>query len=104
MIKNKKIIVKNKPAKKVEKKGKKELVFVDDERSFWVNNGPILKNIDDLMIALENINDDQYNHHVSSEKNDFAQWVEIVLCEPEKAKLLRKAGNKKKAVQVLKKK
>lgn len=64
------------------------------EKSFWVNNGPILKNICELSTALKAITDEQFTHHVNKEKNDFSKWVEEVLGDGELAKNLQKAKSK----------
>jgi len=46
------------------------------EQCFWVNNGPILKNIGELANALPEMNDESFRHHVNKEKNDFSSWIE----------------------------
>lgn len=63
------------------KKIKQKLVAVNakDELCFWINNGPILKNLEDLKNALKKISEETFKYHVSKEKNDFANWVKNVL-------------------------
>ena len=52
---------------------------VNPEQCFWVNNGPVLKNLDELSKALAEMNKDSFKHHVNKEKNDFSSWVKDIL-------------------------
>ena len=70
---------------------KKDLVCASDERSFWVTDGQILNNLVTLSDALRTMEKSIFSHHVSKDKNDFAEWVELVLNDSECAKDLRKA-------------
>lgn len=49
------------------------------EQCFWVNNGPILKNIEELANVLPEMSDDTFQHHVNNEKNDFSNWIRDVI-------------------------
>lgn len=91
-----------KTAKKTEKKSTKKtsakdkkvslkLVQAKDMKCFWVNQGPILKNLLELEVALEKMSDEMFGRHVSKNRNDFAEWVEHVLMDSETADALRKA-------------
>lgn len=54
----------------------RQLVTTLPEHCFWVHNGPILSDLVELRNALENeITDEQFNHHVTPERNDFAAWI-----------------------------
>lgn len=75
--------------KKLAQTAKKKLIQVDGSLSFWVHNGPALKNLADLRKAFETINAEQFLYHVNNTKNDFANWVEGVLQEPALALKLR---------------
>lgn len=68
----------------------KELINADEQSSFWVNNGPILKNLKDLKDALLNMNKETFSYHVNKEKNDFAVWVKDALKNNALAKKLSK--------------
>ena len=48
---------------------------VAPEQCFWVNNGPILKNLEELADILPEMSDDAFQNHVNSEKNDFSNWI-----------------------------
>ena len=48
-------------------------------QSFWVNNGPILKNLEELGDFLPQMSDNSFQHHVSNGKNDFGSWINDVI-------------------------
>ena len=50
----------------------------------------VLRSLDDLSEAINLIDPETFQKHVSDEKNDFAAWVEHVFGEPELAEQLRK--------------
>lgn len=98
------------PAKKVKaakgKKATKEgsfkaLVCAIDGECFWSRDGQILQNLSDLSLAIGSMDDEIFLHHVSSEKNDFADWVEHVLQDSLCAEALRKAKKKEQAEKVV---
>ncbi len=49
------------------------------EKCFWVNNGPILKNLDEFANCLPQMNDECFQHHVNNDKNDFSNWINEVV-------------------------
>ena len=69
---------------------KKPLIYADNERAFWVNNGQILNSLVALQKALTEMEKAVFAHHVNAEKNDFADWVEAVLADEICAADLRK--------------
>ena len=93
-----------KPIKKISVKDvnkKRPLVHAYNEKCFWVYNGPALSNLADLLRALTYMTDEQFSHHVSKEKNDFARWVAGVLLDTECAKILMKADTVKKTMKAV---
>lgn len=52
---------------------------VPPDQRFWVNNGPILRNLEDLANFLPNIKDEAFRHHVNRDKNDFSTWINDVI-------------------------
>jgi hypothetical protein len=83
------------------KAAKKELVCAEGETCFWTVSGEILADLQELRDLLARISPDVYAYHVSAEKNDFANWVETVLADPELAADLRKAKQPKTAHTVI---
>lgn len=68
------------------------LVHAPPEKCFWINHGPVLRNLSELRDALaRGISDAQFAHHVGVGKNDFANWVEVVLDDAACAQALRRA-------------
>ncbi len=74
------------------------LCDVAPEQCFWVNNGPILKNLEELANALPDINDETFNHHVNSEKNDFSSWIKDIIGDNTLANDLLSSRTKESAV------
>lgn len=73
----------------------KDLTRAQGDQRFWIYNGPVLESIVDLRDALVAITDEQFNHHINLEKNDFANWVENVLQEPALAQKMRSYRTRK---------
>ena len=71
------------------------------EQSFWVNNGPVLKNIEELANYMPEMSDDSFLHHVSKEKNDFSSWIGAVIGDKKLANDLLSSKNKPSAIKKL---
>jgi hypothetical protein len=101
----KKVVTKKSPAK-VKKTELKTLVYASDSKSFWLSNGLILNSLVALEAALNEMDKVVFSHHVTKDKNDFADWVEQVLGDSDCAEALRKSKTEKSAhsclVKVLK--
>ncbi|MDI3543960.1 MAG: hypothetical protein PWQ28_241 [Candidatus Woesearchaeota archaeon] len=82
---------KKRSAKKTTKKesSKKEnsglLREIKPEEYFLLCDGLVLKNIYDLIDALETMSDDVFYYHVNDERNDFFNWLKDVFHEEELA-------------------
>ena len=81
---------------------RKYLGDVSPEQCFWINNGPIIKNLEELANFLPNIDDGIFHHHVNKDKNDFAAWVNDVIGDRELAKSLMSANNRNSVLKNLK--
>lgn len=71
--------------------GKKTLVYADSKTSFWIVDGQILNSLMALQNVLSSMEKEVYAHHVTKDRNDFADWVEKVLEDGDCAKALRSA-------------
>ena len=83
-----------KTAKKVTKnnsKKQKNLVCAPEDKCFWTTDGQVLCDLQELKLAFGSMDDMVFLHHVTKEKNDFAEWVEHVLNDAECAAALRKS-------------
>lgn len=88
----KKAPAKKAAAKKTVKKATgKKLIVAKGPQCFWVNEGPILKNLLELEAALEAMSEEMFAHHVGGGRNDFADWVEYTLKDVDTAIALRKS-------------
>lgn len=79
----------------------KALVCAYDGECFWSSDGRILENLTDLKMAFGSMNDEVFLHHVSAEKNDFADWVESVLQDSACAEDLRNAQKRAQAEKIV---
>lgn len=96
----KKVVAKKVAPKKVPTKlaaGKKSLTLASNESSFWTADGQILNSLQALESALASMKKEVFSHHVGKDKNDFADWVDSVLCDSDCSSDLRKAKTAKTA-------
>ena len=99
--------VTKKVAKKVGKKtatkksDKRALVCANDEHCFWVSDGQVLKNLEELATALKAMHKDLFTYHAKGHSNDFADWVEHVLADESCAAELRKTRSQNGAHKVV---
>lgn len=77
--------------KKPEKGGVSIFVYASNEQSFWTVDGQILNSLIALRDALSGMSKAVFTHHVNTKKNDFAEWVDVVLFDTACASDLRKA-------------
>lgn len=71
-------------------------------KEFILKNGQPLRSFKELMEALELIDDETFQHHVTAEKNDFANWVQHVLDEEKLAESIRNKRAKQELLKILK--
>jgi len=69
------------------------------EQCFWVNNGPILKNLEELANALPDMSNEIFHHHVNKEKNDFSSWVRDIIGDNKLANELQGSRSKDSALK-----
>lgn len=74
-----------------------DLVNAKDDQCFWVCNGSILRNIQDLKDSLSKMDKETFLNHVNKEKNDFAIWVKEIA----KDETLSKKISKNKTVKTM---
>ena len=79
------------PKESVSKKLVRALVCAPGEKCFWTTDGKVLENLNQLQIAFGSMGDEVFLHHVTKEKNDFADWVEHVLEDASCATDLRRS-------------
>lgn len=65
-----------------------------NEKHFRIHMGTNISNVYQLVEALEVMNDETFNHHVTSKKNDFKEWVQNVIEDKKLAESLRNVKTK----------
>lgn len=88
---SKKISIKNSLNKKV----------AQPDRCFWINHGPVVKDIKELLNAASKISDEQFEYHTKRSGNDFAKWVEEVLSEKACAEKIKKSKTRAALIKAL---
>ena len=61
---------------------------------FNLYRGGALRDLFDLYSALSRIDEEQFGHHSNPDRNDFADWVEVVFGERSVAEDMRQAGSR----------
>ncbi len=75
---------------------KKEKILKDApvEQYFILCNGHPIKNVKELADVMEDLRDEIFNFHVTTDKNDFAKWVYDVFKDIELAEELANIKHK----------
>jgi hypothetical protein len=81
---------------------KKFLSNVPEHHNFWVNNGPVLRNLNELAKALKDMDADTFVYHANKERNDFSSWINEIVGDEKLAKEIFKSRNKKFMLKKLK--
>ncbi|MBI4438896.1 hypothetical protein HY640_03110 [Candidatus Woesearchaeota archaeon] len=85
---------KAKPAKtRQEPKNEALLKDVPTEYSFWLSDGRIIKNAEELANAAATMTEDVYTYHANSQKNDFADWIRDIIQDQPLSYQIRKANS-----------
>ena len=89
-----------KPRKRTipKKQAQNLLSRVPEEYIFWCCDGTVFRDMKELAGGLATMSDDAFTHHVTSEKNDFYNWVRDVIRDEELAGDLAKAITRLQAV------
>ncbi len=74
---------------------------VQPQFNFWVCDGKVVKNLQELQYALDKMSEGTYTYHANNAKNDFANWVNDIIKHPELAQQLRKVKSRQIAAKVV---
>ncbi len=74
---------------------------IDGAECFWVNNGPIVKSLEELADAVRDMKKDVFIMHVNKDKNDFAKWIDGVIGDIKLARDMLKSRSRRNILQVL---
>ncbi|MBU0666190.1 MAG: hypothetical protein ABIC91_02555 [Nanoarchaeota archaeon] len=78
-------------------------MVIEPEKYFYLKNGGVLKNIEELRDYLKIISEDEFSFHVrfDTNKNDFACWVRDVFCQESLAQKMFDFKDKLKLISLL---
>lgn len=65
---------------------RKLLSKVPSEVSFWLCTNEHLRNLDELAVTLNKVNDEVFKYHVNRDKNDFEAWIRDIISDKELAR------------------
>lgn len=74
---------------------------IPSEYAFVLNDGRKLKNLNELVLALQDMSENIFSHHVNENKNDFANWIRDVIKEQELANAVIEKRTKKELLTAL---
>jgi len=74
---------------------------VPGEKIFQCHDGRDVRNLEELSVALSDMTEQSFGHHVSEQKNDFSNWVRDVIDDSTLAKSLTKASDRAQARQIV---
>ena len=72
---------------------------VPEQYVFYVHDGRILRNMDDLNTALGTMPDETYAYHANEQKNDFSNWVKDIIGDEKLARDLNRAVSRAQAAK-----
>ena len=84
--------------KKIEKKSiikKKKPSLIKPEHHFILASGEKIKDIKELALNLDGIEDQDFFNHVNDQKNDFSNWIGDIFKEKRLAEEISGIKNKK---------
>jgi len=58
---------------------KKHHKRLEKDEFFYTNGGKAIKNLKEFAFRLEKLSDEEFNHHVNDERNDFSNWIRDVM-------------------------
>jgi len=70
---------------------------VPDEKRFWCHDGELVKNIEELEKALNDMSDETFHYHAGEGRNDFSNWARDVVGDNKLANDLSKAKSRMQA-------
>lgn len=76
---------------------------VHPKHHFKIHMGATVKNLEELADALEIMDNETFNHHVTKEKNDFHNWVRDIITDAELSRKLLNAKKRKAAAEYVRK-
>jgi hypothetical protein len=79
------------------------LADVNTDNYFYVCNGTVLKNVEDLKDFLSNVDTSTFSCHVNEQKNDFMNWIRDAVRDDVLASAISSCKTKEEALGCVKK-
>ena len=74
---------------------------VPERYAFYMKSGEVLLNIKDLAKLFDKMDDEIFDHHVSSERNDFHNWIKEIVLDIELAEQILAAKTAAEARKII---
>ena len=74
---------------------------IRNTKYFYAKDGRIIRNLEELAEEIQYFDDETFYHHVSHERNDFANWIRDALEIKELADLVATKTNKQDILSLL---
>lgn len=75
------------------------LADVPIDKQFWCADGRTLKNLAEMVAALNEMSDETFRYHSNETKGDFNNWVRDVIGDEKLARDLKKSTNRLEAAK-----
>jgi len=89
--------IKKLPKEKVQEKKLKSKPMekkIKPEHHFILKGGHRIKNMKELKESIKFMDNHTFKHHVTKDKNDFAEWIKNIVKDKDLAEKIEKASNK----------
>lgn len=73
------------------------LADVSADKAFWCHDGRVMKNLEELSVALRDMSEETFRYHVTADRNDFSKWVEDVIGDNELSAGLKNSSTRSQA-------
>jgi hypothetical protein len=77
------------------------LADIDGDKRFFCQDGSVIKNLTELVDCLNQMTEEVFYYHVTSERNDFSNWVRDVLGDERLASELSNVSNPLEASKIV---
>ena len=67
---------------------------VSDVKRFWCHDGKLVKNLEELGNALNDMSDETFHYHLGEGRNDFSNWIRDVVGDNKLANDLSRAKSR----------
>ena len=73
------------------------LADVPADKVFHSHDGRVMKNLEELNLALRGMSEENFRYHITTDRNDFSKWVQDVIGDYELSAELQSSSNRAQA-------